>query len=283
MPRLPHQLLLGFLLPVMALLAVDWLIILPVAAEERLGSAFAIALIVLPKAVALPWLGARLMRFAEGHFARHGNGVVKTGLFAGLLVAVLVLLVGAIEAAQSVLYAARVRDQAAPVAAPAYHLRENRASREYTISGPIDFGISRDFDAFIEAHPGGTRVILDSVGGSIYEGRGLLALFARRELDTHVVAECSSACVLAFLGGRRRTMAPGARLGFHQYAMDYAHLNQALPFYSAEAEQKRDGELMRQSGISAQFVARVFDQPNAQMWYPDPARLLRAGVVDAIE
>ena len=98
-------------------------------------------------------------------------------------------------------------------------------------------------------------------------------------LDTHVEAECLSACVLAFLGGGRRTLAPDAGLGFHQYAVDYSKLKQAIPFYDPKREQAHDIALMRGIGVSEDFLERMFQQPHEGIWMPPHDVLAGAGII----
>jgi hypothetical protein len=75
------------------------------------------------------------------------------------------------------------------------------------------------------SHSWDTTVCLNSPGGSLTGGQALYDLFINTGTRTHLRAtdRCESACALAFLGGTvwgdlphpARSMAPGARLGFH--------------------------------------------------------------------
>ena len=75
----------------------------------------------------------------------------------------------------------------------------------------------------------GTIVYLDSPGGNLREGLKLGAYFYDLKIETVVEAKapCTSACALAFLGGRdangnvSRTKFTGGRLGYHAFSRDF--------------------------------------------------------------
>lgn len=89
------------------------------------------------------------------------------------------------------------------------------------------------FEAFArERDIAGMTVVLESHGGSLVGGLELGRLFRRhgvhtvvgttlRESETPQLRHrtiCASACTFAFLGGTRRTVAPEARFGVHQFS-----------------------------------------------------------------
>ena len=81
--------------------------------------------------------------------------------------------------------------------------------------------------------PAPTTLVFNSPGGSVGGAMDVGRLIRRSKLDTHAAvtlppvsagsaarpAVCASACALAFLGGVRRQVEPGARLGVHQFAL----------------------------------------------------------------
>ena len=75
----------------------------------------------------------------------------------------------------------------------------------------------------------GTIVYLDSPGGNLREGLKLGTYFHDLKIETVVEAKalCTSACALAFLGGRdangnvSRTKFTGGRLGYHAFSRDF--------------------------------------------------------------
>jgi len=269
-------------LPVIALLIFDRLVVQSLAWNDLLNAKLAAFLIIVVKVIALPWIGVRALRFIEEHYRKFGIALVKTGLLGCLFLAVLVISVSAVDAIQAIIFLHKSKLSQAEDRAPVYHLSADREKKEYAIEGIIDFGITRDFRALLEQYPGGTRVVLASQGGSIYEGRGLEVLIQSHQLDTHVDDECSSACILAFVGGRQRTLGASAKLGFHQYSLDYLNRHQVVPFHDPVKEQEKDRLLMLQRGIDKEFVDRVFDKAYEDIWYPDHASLLRFGVVHSL-
>jgi len=271
------------LLPVLALLIFDWLVVQFFGWNDILSVKLAIALIIIVKIFAVPWIGVSALRFIEEHYRKFGIAIVKTGLLGCLCLAVLVISVSAIDAIQAIIFEQNAKAKEGEVRAPLYHLSADMEKKEYRIEGSIDFGITRDFRALLEQYPEGTRVVLSSQGGSIYEGRGLAILIQNHDLDTHVDDECSSACTLAFIGGKKRTLVATAKLGFHQYSMNYLNRHQTVPFFDPVKEQEKDRLLMLQRGISKEFVDKVFDKTYQDIWYPDHASLLRSGVVHAIQ
>lgn len=113
-------------------------------------------------------------------------------------------------------------------------------------SGVIENNSQAKLAAFIatapkDALPPLTTIVFDSPGGSVAGGIELGRFIRRRGFDTLLQKDveeefrvggfdggtelrkiasntiCASACSLAFLGGRARAMAPGARLGVHQF------------------------------------------------------------------
>ena len=96
-------------------------------------------------------------------------------------------------------------------------------------SGSVDKTTVAAFLSFIRAQhiAPGALVVLDSEGGYLLQGIRLGEEIRRAGFATAVnrydaaaqafaTADCASACVFAFLGGVRRDVAPGSRVGVHQ-------------------------------------------------------------------
>ena len=272
---------LGFLLPVALLLCLDLFVVVPLAESGAVSLTWGVILVIGPKLLLMPWAAARLLRLTENHYRRFAFSGIKLALLGTLLTAVLVVILSAIESVQSMVFSHHATTESAST--PEYHFGLDRENGRYSINGIIDFGISRDFRDYLARHPGGKVLVLNSLGGSIYEGRGLFQIATTHNLATRVEETCASACVLAFLGGVHRSLSADGRLGFHQYAVDHSHLNQSIPFYDPAREQARDLELMRGIGIKPSFLDRAFQQPHGDIWYPEHAELTHAGVVHSID
>ena len=144
----------------------------------------------------------------------------------------------------------------------------------------------------------GIRVLeLNSTGGGYFAALDIATLAIDFALDTHVVDICESACVTIFLGGAQRTMAKGAKLGFHQLTWD----SEAAQGFYEENRERRDWSTpfefvewvyedtqtetynrltyMVGRGVDATFAIQTIRRPDTGMWYPYRPLLLAAGVL----
>ena len=81
------------------------------------------------------------------------------------------------------------------------------------------------------------------------------------------------------MGGRLRYLDEGARLGFHRYGLGGRMVRM---FLDPEVEQAKDMAVFRRHLVAEPFLERIGATPHSQMWFPEPAELLAAGVVDAL-
>jgi hypothetical protein len=142
-------------------------------------------------------------------------------------------------------------------------------TRTIRLEGEFQAGIARDFNRVLDAAPEAERVELHSPGGWVGEAVRIAEQIERRELNTHVTSQCSSACTLAFAGGVRRTLASGAALGFHagSAATGIGDGNREFNAY------------MLYRGIDPQFLLVSNAVPPKDIWVPDLDTLRTAGVV----
>ncbi len=97
------------------------------------------------------------------------------------------------------------------------------------VTGEIGDGFARDLADALDAAPGVREVALGGPGGLTGEAMEAADAIRARGLDTSLSGNCTSACTLAFLGGRTRTMPGAYRMGYHQPAyLD----GRAVPAYS---------------------------------------------------
>ena len=143
------------------------------------------------------------------------------------------------------------------------------SSRTIRLDGEFQAGIARDFIRVLDAAPDAETVELQSPGGWVGEAVRIAEQIERRELATRVVSQCSSACTLAFAGGVRRTLAPGAALGFHagSAATGIGDGNREINAY------------MLYRGIDPQFLLASNAVPPRDIWVPDLETLRSAGVL----
>ncbi|MDH3714277.1 MAG: hypothetical protein OET44_10565 [Gammaproteobacteria bacterium] len=160
-----------------------------------------------------------------------------------------------------------------------YSITMHSSRRFVHVRGPLDNGVTRDLRAFLAQHGTTEAIVLDSEGGSIYEGRGLARLIAEHRLATYSLSGCDSACATAFIGGSRRWLAPAAKLGFHQYHLQAKNV---LPNVDSATELRRDFEQFARHGIDTARLRPALTTPSEAMWYPDHELLLAAGVIHGI-
>ena len=177
--------------------------------------------LLFTRLIIYPWQLIGLFRAIEHDYIEVKNILKTRGLQALALLTVLFTLVYSLEVIQgAVFFKSQVEFYARPDIRVAYRLDVSGDKQELAISGGLDIGITNAVRSTIEQYPQITSIVLQSRGGQIYEGRGLARLFAERELDTYVYGECSSACVTAFIGGKKRYLGAGGKLGFHQYKVE---------------------------------------------------------------
>lgn len=162
--------------------------------------------------------------------------------------------------------------------------------------GDADVEAMRDV---LRANPAVQVVEINSTGGGHYPAMDLAALIIDFDLDTHVANACESSCVTVFLGGKRRSMARGARIGFHQlswgaealksyYDDNRTRYGWETPFKFTEwvyedtqTETFNRLTYMMSRGVDAEFAIRTLRRPDTGLWFPYRAVLMAAGVLTA--
>jgi hypothetical protein len=157
---------------------------------------------------------------------------------------------------------------------PAHHyqLRLLPDASELEVSGFITFGLTDGVRAQLDAHPDVKFLLLNSSGGRVAEARKLRDLIAQRHLSTCTSRQCTSSCVIPFLAGERRLIAPGAIIGFHQYTVAGKASRLTL------LDMEKDKAYFTSRGVSSEFVSRAF-LPTSDLWRPDPEQMLAAGFI----
>ena len=158
-------------------------------------------------------------------------------------------------------------------AGPQYRIRPGLDGESIKITGGMNDGAADALAAALDRAPGVKTVILDSAGGWVREGRLVAAVISQRGLGTHVDGKCSSACTLAFLAGKQRTLGPHGRLGFHQVrSIGRSDLGRLLDI-------GRTRSMYQSAGLPTDFVERVAATPSEKMWYPTVPELRAARVI----
>ena len=160
----------------------------------------------------------------------------------------------------------------------AYQLQISEDGTRLKIQGEITFGFSNNFLQALKDHPGLKTIVLNSQGGHIYEARGAARSIQDNGLNTHASRECSSACTLLFVAGRKRSLAPEAKIGFHQYALSFGN---SLPNLDLQKEQEKDRAFFQSQGVKLPFLKRMFQHSSKTLWYPEYQELIDSGFLNS--
>lgn len=105
-------------------------------------------------------------------------------------------------------------DPAETISSAPSGVRVLRSGMEAEISGPLTATLAAQFLVILEGNGRIRTVQLDSPGGSVDAARALATVITARQLDTYVGDHCRSACVVAFMAGRRRWIGSFAQVSF---------------------------------------------------------------------
>jgi hypothetical protein len=111
------------------------------------------------------------------------------------------------------------------------HPKDSEEVNAIWLKGSVDDGDTYELQLYLASLPKkpSVAVYLNSPGGNLREGMRLGRFFYQNKIETVIEAKtaCSSACALAFLGGRddsgrsRRTKASTGGVGFHSFTRDF--------------------------------------------------------------
>ncbi|MEH6458096.1 MAG: hypothetical protein V7749_17335 [Cocleimonas sp.] len=253
---------------------------------QQLISATLISLSIT-KFIIFPWQLVGLLRASDKDYLKHGN-INKTRLIQLLMVlAIAYVFSYSISLIQSATYNKKQHELAAEYISfqqqdKNYKLTLRNNSTQLVISGEIEIGITKAVSNILKKNVQISSIALNSIGGHIYEGRGLSKLFTRQGLVTYVYKQCSSACTTAFSGGRKRYLGSSGKLGFHQYKLDLQKHKRSVGFHDASAEQERDLKLFKSRGIENSFLKKIFNENSDSMWFPSHNELITAKVIDGV-
>jgi hypothetical protein len=265
--------LLGFVLR-----AIDIVLSQPTLIESPVSQARAILIFVaVSLAVIYPWQIIGAWRAAENHVER----TKKRGwaMAAKVMITIGVLstfgnVTSALSGYKDLYELATIQDEFNN-----YSIEVVDDGRVIHFTGGMGFGSSEDIEKTIARHPNVEGIILDSIGGRVYEGRKFSAIILENGLNTYTIKGCNSACGTAFISGKKRYLASGANLGFHQYSPAEWEENQPM---SMMVEQELDLDLFREKGISESFLNRLFNAESNDMWYPTIPEMKEAGVIHGV-
>ena len=162
-------------------------------------------------------------------------------------------------------------------------------------------GINQDdvviLENLLDANLQVTTLEITSSGGNLYAAINMLRVVDTFGLDTRVTEYCESACPFVFIAGVNRTMAEGARLGFH---LSYREPEELRAYYVAHKAEEdwtnafefasymfEEGQrhandiipLMYAAGLSAEFIHKANSSGSYEMWHPSREELMAGGVI----
>ena len=140
------------------------------------------------------------------------------------------------------------------------------------LAGEYQFGVAAAFADALDKYPDAHTVELEGPGGLQNEGLAIAYAIETRKLATHAVADCESACTLAFLAGHERILRRDVTLGFHAVS---------APVFAFDLNAEYDRYLAGR-GVDAEFIGRAAATPPDDMWYPTNDELKAAGVITAV-
>jgi hypothetical protein len=164
------------------------------------------------------------------------------------------------------------KDALAAIPGPDWSINYDADRTTLVLAGEYQFGVATAFAEALDQYPDAHTVELEGPGGLETEGFALAHAIQHRDLVTHAIGDCESACTLAFLAGRERILGEDASLGFHAVS---------APVFTIDLNANYDRYLAGR-GVEDQFIRRAAATPADDMWYPTNDELEAAGVITAV-
>ncbi len=232
----------------------------------------------------LGWQIIGTVRAAEAHMQATGSSLLLWSCYLACLASLIMtanVVLSTNNPIQSYDFLRTMADVQSEQRKSQYQFQYDKATGTLKFSGDFVIGVRRAFTSTFKRESNIRRVILESPGGSIYEARGVARILLEKKVETHIQTMCASACALAYLAGKTRSIAPEGRLGFHKYDFNSAN-RQPHPMIKLADEHDADRNYMRKRGLSESFLEKVFKQDHANIWFPATTELLQARAVHAI-
>ncbi len=259
-----------------ALLFLNYWLALSSPINHPVISARVTIIIVIIRLLIFAWQIVGLWRACVRHVATNGRAFWARTAQA-IVVLGLIAFLGSISAywgAYKALYQVGFQGDATY----AYTLTLRNNDSIIHLEGGLKFGASKDVAALLKDHPDAKGIILDCVGGRVFEGRELSKLILVYGLDTYSLKGCNSAGTIAFISGTNRFLGTGATLGFHHYQADY----NLAEFIDLNKEQEEDLRIFKRKGIKKEFLEKLYTASSEDLWFPSRDELLSAGVIHGV-
>ena len=148
--------------------------------------------------------------------------------------------------------------------------------KELELSGGINIGLFDELNHKLSTTHNVEVIHVNlSLGGLVDEAKKIRKLINDHNLTTYVSSDCISACSIVFLGGEKRYIKDGAKLGFHAYSFP-GFTEKDFNYYAD------DKKYLAELGIKNNFIEKIFNTPKDDMWYPTHAELKEANIIHGI-
>ena len=155
---------------------------------------------------------------------------------------------------------------------PQYTIQVSADGKSVVFMGGINDGAAEALTNALDMAPAVNNVVFSSMGGWVREGNLVANIISQRKISTYVEGECTSACTIAFLAGKKREVGPNAHVGFHQFKS----VGEASGDSSDQAMARA---VYERADVSSEFINKIVATPFEQVWYPDHNELLAANVI----
>lgn len=154
------------------------------------------------------------------------------------------------------------------------------------------------FGDLVMTYPEIDTVIVAGAGGSTTAAYDIAHKIREYGMSTVARNNCASACAIIFLGGAKRTLEKGARLGFHRsdrsakdhrefyeenkedagWEDEFAFAN--LVYQHGQISAREFIAFTLQSGVSVEFALAALSFAPEDVWYPTTYELRTAHVIE---
>lgn len=160
---------------------------------------------------------------------------------------------------------------------PPYTVKVLNNGNELLISGGIRYGMTKTVIEYFNKYPNIKIIHLDSPGGRFLEAKYLADYLENKNITTYTSTNCSSACIDIFMSGANRIIGNGGKLGFQKSSIIGSYENYE---YDNSLDLKKQNYINK--GVKAEFVSKVFNIENNDIWYPANSELKKNGVITGI-
>ncbi|MDP7196435.1 MAG: ATP-dependent Clp protease proteolytic subunit [SAR202 cluster bacterium] len=138
-------------------------------------------------------------------------------------------------------------------------------------------------------------LVIDSYGGDVEVANDIADLIIDYNLNTRTTSYCISACTVIFLGGNKRILDRGGKIGFHQsyfHAEDienwynnvedqYENIYHFIASLYADTQEDifKDLQFFLERGVNPYFAIKSMQAKSDSMWYPRRKEMLDANFI----